>query len=349
MARPNRPWLRKDTGVWYVTIAGNRIELVRGGKKARKAAELKYHELMAAAHRMPVGENARVADIVEEFLDFAKRRYAADTYRNYRFYGQKFAESCGKLFVYKLKPRHVTKWIDKNPWNETTEYNARRTAFRCLSWACEEGIISENPLKGMKRPRPNSRNRALTIEEYRQVLAGAHGPFRILVFALWNTGARPSEARRLTWDQVREDRWVIDNHKTAHKTKKARIIYLPPPIQRLMRYLRERSECEHVFVNTRGKPWTSNAIRLQMQRIKQKYGLSSDVCTYLLRHSFGTNAVLNGLNSSVVAELMGHTSTEMVDRVYVHLADQVSHLQDAVCRATRSLTKRRQDAPNSGE
>ena len=38
------------------------------------------------------------------------------------------------------------------------------------------------------------------------------------------------------------------------------------------------------------------------------------------------------------AELMGHTSLEMVSRVYLHLADQRSHLSEAVEKATRVRT-----------
>lgn len=76
-----------------------------------------------------------------------------------------------------------------------------------------------------------------------------------------------------------------------------------------------------------------------MTRIKVKHQLPSDVCSYLIRHTFGTFAVMNGLNASEVAELMGHTSTEMIDRVYVHLADQESHLQSAIERATRPITQ----------
>ena len=55
---------------------------------------------------------------------------------------------------------------------------------------------------------------------------------------------------------------------------------------------------------------------------------------YLLRHAFGTNAVLNGVDVATVATLMGHASLDMVSRVYVHLADQHQHLNEAVEKAT---------------
>ena len=80
----------------------------------------------------------------------------------------------------------------------------------------------------------------------------------------------------------------------------------------------------------------SIAVRLEMSRIREKQGLADDVCSYLVRHTFGTRAVMNGPSSPEVAELMGHYSTEMVDRVCVHLADQVLQMSGAVCRATKA-------------
>ena len=338
MPRPNKIWFRKDTGWWMVTIAGKKIRLAEGRQK-RKEAEQKFHELMLARHVAPEAPTARVADFVEAFLETAKKRCSFDTYRNYRFYCQKLAEACGTILVSELKPIHITRWVDSREWNETTKANARRVTKRVFSWAKSEGIIPQSPLDSMVCPRGLTRSRALTESEFRTIVATSHGPFRILVWTLRQTGARPCELRRLVWDEVHTDRWVIPQHKTAKKTRKPRVIYLTPAVQRLMNFLRPRSRSRFVFVNTRGKPWTTNAIRQAMSRIKSRCGLEADVCSYLIRHTFGTFAVMNGLNSSEVAELMGHTSTEMIDRVYVHLADQVPHLHNAALRATRPLTK----------
>lgn len=335
MARPNKIWFRKDVGWWMVTLAGEKIRLAKG-KANKKVAKQKFHELMLVRCQAPeVSTSIRVVDLVEMFLDFSKKRFAPDTYRNYRFYSQRFAEACGQREITHLKPHHITRWIDSEPWNQTTEGNARRIARRVMTWAKEEGLIHHNPLEDMPSVSGNARQRALTEAEYRALLENSHGSFRILIWALRNTGARPSELYRLKWTQVRKDRLVLSRHKTRKKTKKARTIHLTPALQRLFNYLRTHSHTDYVFVNSKGRPWTSNSVQLRINRIKRRLGLAEDVCAYLLRHTYGTHAIVNGVNSSTVAELMGHSSTEMIDRVYVHLADQVTHLQDAAQKATR--------------
>jgi len=235
--------------------------------------------------------------------------------------------------VREIRPYHLTRWLDEHPWNDTTRYNAMRSVFRALNWAAGEGLIPGNPLKGMKRPRPKCRQRYLTEDEYSTLIQATRGRFRTLLFALRQTGARPSEVCRLVWDQVHGDCWVLEAHKTADKVGKPRVIYLTPKMARLMRLLRRWSRSKHVFVNDRGRPWTVNAIHLRLVRLRRKLGLADDITSYTIRHSYGTHAVLNGVDLATLAELMGHVDTTMVSSVYVHLAGQTEHLKNAARKA----------------
>ena len=332
MGRANKIWYRKDVGWWMVTMGGEKIRLLRG-RENKKLAEQKFHELAAVRIQAPEAPSARVADVIEAFLTWAKMHLSDETLRNYEWYGQAFSEAYGYLLVNELRPIHVTRWVDGHGWGPTTEYNARRSVRRAFSWACDQGILIANPLRAMKCPKGKTRERVLTDDEYRILLKNSRRDFKILLFALKETGCRPKEARLLTWDQVREDRWILTKHKTVHKTGKPRIIYLTKPMQKLMQLLRKESTSDYVFLNSRGEPWTVNAVRLRIKRIKDKTDLPADVCSYLLRHSFGTNAILNGVDVATVAELMGHSNLDMISKVYCHLAGEHKHLHEAVEKA----------------
>ncbi len=52
-----------------------------------------------------------------------------------------FSDHCGYLSAAELKPIHVTRWVDAHAWGPTTERNARRSVYRAVSRACEEGIL----------------------------------------------------------------------------------------------------------------------------------------------------------------------------------------------------------------
>ena len=329
VGRPARPWFRKQTGWWMLEVGGEQIKL----SKDKAEAFHKFREMMATRLEAPESPRARVADVVEAFLAWASSHVARTTYDQYKWYGQKLAEDCGTQSARDFKPIHVTRWVDKRGWHGAHEYNARRYAFRFFSWAVDEGVMGKNPLKEMKRSKPKPRQRALTDAEYLAMLRATDSDFRPLLFALRQTGARPKELRELTWDQVHDDRLVLWEHKTDGRTTAPRVIHLTKPMQKMLALFRRRSSSKYVFLNGRGKPWTMNAVRLRVTRLRQRLNLDDEVCAYLLRHAFGTNAIVNGVDPLTVAELMGHSDLTMIKDVYAHLAEQKSHLQDAVTRA----------------
>lgn len=225
MPRQPRPWFRRQTGWWMVQIDGKQVKLAQG-KRNKALAQEKFHGLMLLRADAPECPDVQVASICEAFLDWSHRRQAHHTYRGYLFYVQSFCEKWGQVMVREVRPYHVTRWLDGNDWNDTTRYNAIRSVFRVFNWAAEEGLISANPLKGMKRPRPKSRQRYLTEDEYSALIKGSKGVFRTLLFAFRQTGGRPSELCELTWDQVHPECWILEEHKTADKVDKPRVIYL---------------------------------------------------------------------------------------------------------------------------
>jgi integrase len=89
-----------------------------------------------------------------------------------------------------------------------------------------------------------------------------------------------------------------------------------------------------IFRNTRGRPLTTNAIRCRFRFLREKHPNLAGVVAYSYRHSFATEALVKGVGIAQVAELLGHTSTDMVSRHYGHLADNVIHMRAAALKAT---------------
>jgi integrase len=56
--------------------------------------------------------------------------------------------------------------------------------------------------------------------------------------------------------------------------------------------------------------------------------------SYTYRHTFVTDALENGVGVAQVAELLGHTSTDMVMSHYQHLSEKREHLRLAAIQAT---------------
>ena len=57
---------------------------------------------------------------------------------------------------------------------------------------------------------------------------------------------------------------------------------------------------------------------------------------YDLRHTFVTRKLRAGVDAHVVAKLVGHRDTQMIDSVYSHVADDAEFMLDAAKKALRS-------------
>lgn len=135
MPRTPKPWFRKQTGWWMVTLGGRQHKLAQG-RENKRLAQQEFHKLMLISAEAPESAEANVASICDAFLQWSERNQAPETYRGYFFYVQSFCEATGYLPVRDLRPFHVTRWIEsKRSWQCTTRYNAVRSALRVLNWA----------------------------------------------------------------------------------------------------------------------------------------------------------------------------------------------------------------------
>src|SRR5262245_28796073 len=80
MARPQKPWYRKQTGWWMVEIDGKQEKLVKGPKNARhrQLAEEKLWEVRRLRRVAPQSADARAVDVIDAFLASSRQNNAPD-------------------------------------------------------------------------------------------------------------------------------------------------------------------------------------------------------------------------------------------------------------------------------
>ena len=209
-----------------------------------------------------------------------------------------------------------------------------------FNWAVDEKLLHANPLKSVKK-----------LDE--QAL---DEQFREFFQALLDTGCRPSEVMKVTAAQVSADftMWVFDEHKTD-RTGLKRVVYLSPDMQTLTRKLVEAYPEGSLFRSFRRKsgvrrPWTVNGVRCRFKRLRERFKKLRETATpakrkdipdllgvtsYVLRHTYTTQALSNGLSTSLVASLLGHKSTKMLDEHYNHLDQAADVLKCAAAKAVQ--------------
>jgi integrase/recombinase XerD len=333
MPAKSRVWWWSAKQYWATQIDGRRVCLAKG-RKNKKAAEDKLDAMLAErALLSTVGGEISVAGLCEEFLSDAERQLAPKTYESYRYSCQQFIDQFGLRAAHTIKPADIRKFslLLEKRLNATSQAIVLRSVQRCFNWGVEEQVIPAHEIGRVRKPAGNRRDRFVTDEEFQAMLRGTNpknghrrgAEFRRLLLAMDWTLCRPGEVARLQWADIHWDQSVaiLAQHKTQRATNKPKVIALVPKMKRLLKWLLRQSTSLNCFVNSRGEPWTVNAVDQRMQHLRERAGLGNDVIPYTLRHRAATNAILRTGNLKLTSQLLGHTSTATTER-YTHVAQE---------------------------
>jgi integrase len=335
MPRQPKPWPRGGPGgPWYAQIRGRQVRLGDGSLSRTEAQNVLYR-LLAGEGQPRRGTAPTFATVADVFLEQSAREHKPSTHEQYRIKLQSACDSFGDVRATDLKPSHVSRWLAAHEWSDSTRRGAITYVKLALNHAVDEGLIPANPLHKVKRPRMRSREKTLTADERRTILADFDDGFRDFLVALGETGARPGELIRL---EARMIDWqagvaTLRESKTADATGRPRVLYLTGAMVELCRRLAEVHPKGPLFRNRDGNPWTTNAVRCRFRRLRSRRNLDPKIVAYTFRHSFITDGLENGVGVAAIAELAGHSDWKMVQDVYSKLRERREHLRREAERA----------------
>ncbi len=82
-----------------------------------------------------------------------------------------------------------------------------------------------------------------------------------------------------------------------------------------------RNPDEHMFLDPLGRPWTRYRYRVAFLKAQEIAGFKERISYHTLRHTYASHAAMANLPLKLIANQLGHKSTQMVDRFYAHLSD----------------------------
>ena len=147
------------------------------------------------------------------------------------------------------------------------------------------------------------------------------------------TGLRVSELCAIRDVDVSSDGRQIH---VAGKGLKDRVVYvgnhgLSDELSRRKRNSGEGSVVSgHLFLNSRGRPLTPQALRRRMHQLQADKSLSRPVTPHMLRHTAATRLIERGTDIRFVQRLLGHASIATTE-IYTHVTDTA--LRDAIVKA----------------
>lgn len=215
-----------------------------------------------------------------------------------------------------------------------------RNARIFLCWAYMEHDMLFDPHK-IKVPKPpkkkvhilSDREIALIFSSVETSYAWITARNKAIVAFMLDSGVRQGEVCTLLYRNFDYERKVF---KVCGKGAKERLVPFGKISMTLMQeYI---SLCpykgrEHVFLDRMGNPLSGNAVRVFVNRLKQKTGI--DICSHKFRHNFATNYCIDNIrkcgHSNVydLSIIMGHESIETTKK-YEHFAHEMIAVENSI-------------------
>lgn len=245
----------------------------------------KKYQALELSKKAPATRD-RVPGLVKRLLNFFGDKPVS---RITRENVQEFIVACKNL-----KPNSINKYV--------------ATLSQILSAGIEWGYLKENPVKSSRpikvreEPIPY-----LSDEQIAAILSKCNNFYRVLVIFLLETGARVSEAMRLTWNNIDFERDLIT---LRGKTQEVRSV---PMLERLKKEFEGLSR-----IDQRVFPRALVTIKNQVPGICKRAGCPGISC-HTFRHTSISRMVSAGVDLRTVMQWSGHRRLETLQK-YAHLA-----------------------------
>lgn len=189
------------------------------------------------------------------------------------------------------------------------------------NWLAENGHIEKSPLGALRKLKEIKKNLAFLSEDEIIAMFNACKNLeeKAILSALIYLGLRRSELVNLKIVDIDGNQVNI-----IGKGSKGRKLFLPESALSVINEYVAGHNSEYVFPSSRGGNYSTEAIRLKINRIAKNAGIDESrieqITPHVMRRTFATNLVESGVNMGVIQRTMGHSDIETTMR-YAKIRD----------------------------
>jgi integrase/recombinase XerD len=287
------------------------------GEAPSRRAEVGGREAAVLAAAVP-------ADLLERIREaLTLRGYSPRTRKVYLGHLRRFVQWCGE------RDPHAPQDPEAQSQAYLLDLVERRRVSRsyqnqvvsALRFMCES--VLGQPMLALRIPRPRKEHRlpeVLSPDEVARMLERARNPkHRALLMLLYSAGLRVGEVVRLRPSDLDVERGLV--RVRMGKGRKDRYTLLAKRALEAVRiYLAAYPSESWLFPgSTPARHLTTRSVQRVAKRAAQAAGITRDVTTHTLRHSFATHLLEGGTNLRVIQELLGHQSARTT-QIYTHVS-----------------------------
>lgn len=287
----------------YMVDGRQRKEAVSENRKiAEKALEVRKAEIAQAKYNLvPKKQRIKFKDFANDFMKWAWENKKHEAARRYNSSMKFLLDYFGERPLADIHPFHIEGY--KSQRIKNVEGGPVNRDLACLSkmfnLAIKWGRAEKNPTALVEKYRePEGRIRFLSEDEMQLLLENCVTETeRLFVILGLGTGMRCTELLALRWSHVN----LVDRLIVVGESKNSRVGEIPmtSDVYELLSTVKQRGE--YVICKEDGSGYTNFC--KSWNNLKKRCGFTEDITPHVLRHTFATLLVRNGVDLRTVMEL----------------------------------------------
>lgn len=191
-----------------------------------------------------------------------------------------------------------------------------------MKFLCKEVLGKNDVNTCVYRPKKEKKlPKVLSKEEIIKILKTVNNEkHKTILFLTYSAGLRVSEVVRLKSEDIDSRRMLI--HIKQGKGRKDRYTILSEAalIQLRKYYMLERPEVWLFPGGKQGRHLTERSVDKIFQSACIQAGIRKNISLHVLRHSFATHLLEDGIDIRYIQELLGHSSSKTTE-IYTHVSE----------------------------
>jgi site-specific recombinase XerD len=268
------------------------------------------------------------------YVEFLKRRrYSANTIKTYVSFIEQFQQFIDPLELKDSKIDKVISFMNhlilKKKVASSTQnqaINALKSYFQNIEGWDNFSFQIERPRKERRLPKILSENEILRMIQVTDNLK-----HKLIIGILYSAGLRKGELLALRKEDILIDKNLI--FVRSGKGKKDRTTILSENLKKLLAvYLSHFRPKYFLIENQSRRKYSSSSIDKVIKKAAKLAGIERNITSHMLRHSFATHLLEQGLDLRYIQQLLGHGSSKTTE-LYTFVSNKaLSQIQSPLDR-----------------
>lgn len=251
-----------------------------------------------------------------------QKRYAENTKSVYLSYFADFIRNFQGRDLSSITKEEINHYILELIKTKSISTSQQNQRINAIKFYYEKVLGRKKEFYDIERPRRERKlPDVLSIDEVHKIINAIDNiKHKAIISTIYSGGLRRSEVINLRPEHIDSKRMMIKICEA--KGNKDRYTLLSQNVlQQLRDYFKQYRPKEFLFEGQKGGKYSAESIEKILKRAVEKSGITKNITPHILRHSFATHLLEQGVDLRIIQEILGHSSSKTTE-IYTHVSSR---------------------------